>query len=82
MAVCIAATEIMRHRSSPRGVPRCWTPVAGMITESYSFPADKMGTTNCILVTFGLGAERSQGVYYSETLDALGKLKADVGSFR
>jgi hypothetical protein len=58
-----------------------FTPVAGLVTETYSHPADMLGRTNYIIMTFKEGASRNEGVYYSEELDATGKLSSDIGGF-
>jgi hypothetical protein len=56
--------------------------VAALLMETYSSTADKVGTTNYIIMTFKEGAPRSVGVYYSENLDASGKIDSDIGSFQ
>jgi hypothetical protein len=59
-----------------------FTAVAALILETYTSPADKVGTTNYIIMTFKEGASRAAGVYYSETLDATGEVRSDIGSFQ
>jgi len=59
-----------------------FTPVAALIMETYGSPSDKVGTTNYIILTFKQDTSRAAGVYYSETLDASGKIDSDIGSFQ
>jgi hypothetical protein len=58
-----------------------FTPVGALITETYTSPSEKVGTTNYVIMTFKEGASRSEGVYYSENRDASGKLDSDIGNF-
>jgi hypothetical protein len=59
-----------------------FTPVAALLLETYSSPADRVGTTNYVIMTFKEGSSHSAGVYYSENVDASGKIDSDIGSFR
>jgi hypothetical protein len=59
-----------------------FTPVAALLRETYSSPADKLGTTNYVIMTFKEGAPHGVGVYYSENLDAAGGIGSDIGSFQ
>jgi hypothetical protein len=59
-----------------------FTPVAALLMQTYSRPSEKVGTTNFVIMTFKQGVSHSAGVYYSENLDASGKLSSDIGAFQ
>jgi hypothetical protein len=75
-------TDSLGRNSSGTYTFTKFTPVAALITETYTSPSEKVGTTNYVIMTFKEGASHSQGVYYSENSDASGKLDSDIGSFQ